>query len=79
MKLKLYSRPACHLCDEMLEALAPLQNELGFGVEKIDVDARPEDKERYGKLIPVLAGPDGREICRYRLDETALRDRLALK
>lgn len=79
MKLTLYSRPACHLCDEMLDALQPLQSEFGFSVEKVNVDARPEDKARYGAVIPVLTGPDGQEICRYRLDEAALRDRLALK
>ena len=39
MKLTLYSRPACHLCDEMLEALQPLQSEFGFTIEKVDVDA----------------------------------------
>lgn len=52
MKLTLYSRPACHLCDEMLEALKPLQSEFGFTVDKVNVDARPEDKARYGTVIP---------------------------
>lgn len=79
MRLTLYSRPDCHLCDEMLDALRPLQPELGFTIDKINVDARPEDKARYGTLIPVLTDPDGQEICRYRLDEASLRDRLALK
>jgi hypothetical protein len=49
---------------------------LGVEFEEIDVDAVPALEEKYGSLVPLLAGPDGREICHYHLDEAALRKAL---
>ena len=69
MSLKLYGRRHCHLCEEMAQAL----RSRGVAFDEIDVDGSPELKERYGRVVPVLAGADGRELCRTRLDEAALR------
>ena len=69
MALKLYGRRHCHLCEEMAQAL----RSRGIAFDEIDVDGSPELKERYGRVVPVLAGADGRELCRTRLDEAALR------
>ena len=79
MRLTLYGRTYCHLCEDMLRALERLQDELDFSVETVDVDADSALELRYGELVPVLVGPDGREICHYFLDLTALKDRLAVK
>ena len=79
MRLTLYGRTYCHLCEDMLRALERLQDELHFSVETVDVDADSALELRYGELVPVLVGPDGREICHYFLDLTALKDRLAVK
>jgi thiol-disulfide isomerase/thioredoxin len=79
VRLTLYGRTYCHLCEDMLRALERLQDELDFSVETVDVDADPALELRYGELVPVLVGPDGREICHYFLDLTALKDRLAVK
>lgn len=69
MRLRLYGRRDCHLCEEMAAALR------GRGVpfDEVDVDSSAELKERYGRLVPVLTDGDGKELCRYRLDEAALR------
>jgi len=79
VRLTLYGRTYCHLCEDMLRALEPLQDELHFTVETIDVDADPSLEARYGERVPVLVGPDAREICHYFLDLTALTDRLAVR
>lgn len=79
MRLTLYGRSYCHLCEDMERALVRLQHELRFTFEVIDVDLDPVLEERYGSLVPVLAGPDGREICHYFLDLEALADRVAVK
>ena len=79
MRLTLYGRTYCHLCEDMLRALESLQDELQFSVETVDVDADSALESRYGELVPVLVGPDGREICHYFLDLTALKDRLAVR
>jgi len=52
-----------------LAALALHQERFGFSVQEVDIDPDPVLEARYGTLIPVLAGPDGVEICHYFLDE----------
>ena len=79
MRLTLYGRAYCHLCEDMLRALEGLQDELRFTVETVDVDADPVLERRYGERVPVLVGPDEQEICHYFLDLTALTDRLAVR
>jgi glutaredoxin len=69
MRLRLYGRRECHLCHEMAEALRLR----GVPFDEIDVDRSPELKERYGRFVPVLTDADGRELCRFRLDDAALR------
>jgi glutaredoxin len=72
LRLKLYGRSYCHLCEDMARALRAL----GVDFEEIDVDADSALEQRYGDLVPVLAQADGREICHYHLDEAALRKAL---
>jgi hypothetical protein len=80
-RLTLLSRAYCHLCDEMLAAVAPLAAAHGATVDVIDVDA-PEHaalEAEWGDAVPVLlAGPPEawREICRYRFDRARLDDAL---
>lgn len=70
--LQLYSRSYCHLCEEMAQALQPLQRELDFAVEVIDVDSDPTLVARYGEWVPALiAGTE--ELCHYFLDEARVR------
>ena len=70
--LTVYERAGCHLCDDMLAALAEWQAELGFEVERVDVDDVPEIAARYGPKVPVLVH-DSTEVCHYFLDLDALR------
>jgi len=77
VRLRLYGRSYCHLCDEMVLALGCLRDELRFSVEVFDVDADPELESLYGELVPVLTDDIGIEICHYHLDESALRGALA--
>jgi len=73
--LKLYSRPECHLCDELVTALMPIIE--GFAqLEVVNIDEDPELKKRYGLRIPVLVG-GGRELSTFPLDVTAVRAFLA--
>ncbi len=53
--------------------LTELQSSEQFDIESINVDSNEKLRERYGSLIPVIEG-NGRELCRYYLDEMALRD-----
>ncbi|MEP6701440.1 MAG: glutaredoxin family protein [Betaproteobacteria bacterium] len=71
MKLTVYSRAYCHLCDDMVAALAALRAEHGFELEVIDVDADPVLEARYNELVPVLQC-DGVEVCHHFLDHARL-------
>lgn len=71
VRLTVYARRYCHLCDDMIAALRALEREEGFTFEVVDVDAESEWEARYGELVPVLAHGDTR-ICHYFLDRTAL-------
>lgn len=60
------------MCHDLVDALAPLQQELGFVIEVVDVDAFPELEEVWSEKVPVvLAGAT--ELCHYFLDEAAVR------
>ena len=72
MKLTVYSRLYCHLCEELLARLEGLRAELGFEYEVLDVDEDPALWARYHTLVPVLAA-GGRELCHHFLDEQVLR------
>jgi thiol-disulfide isomerase/thioredoxin len=73
--LTLYSRPGCHLCDEMKEIVYPIARELGGTVAEVDISTDPELEARYGTEIPVLL-VNGRKAFKYRLTERELRKRL---
>ena len=74
--LTLYSRPGCHLCDEMKEIAFPVARELGCAVAEVDISETPELESRFGTEIPVLFVND-RKAFKYRLTERELRKRLA--
>ncbi|HEX7381318.1 MAG TPA: glutaredoxin family protein [Nevskiaceae bacterium] len=67
-RLLLLSRPGCGLCHEMAEALDVAFGADAFELEWADVDSRPEWKQRWGLVIPVLLDADGRVICETRFD-----------
>ena len=74
-QLFLFHRYGCHLCEEMLERLQELEATWDFRLLVMDVDADPELQRCYNDKVPVLVGA-GREICRYVLDEGAVKNYL---
>lgn len=70
-----YSRPGCHLCEHLLEELAPLiRGRARLDIRNVDVD--PAWQRAFGTRIPVVE-IDGRTICEYTLDPAALERALA--
>ncbi len=72
LRLTLYGRSYCHLCDEMLAALDSLRGEFGFAVDVVDVDSDAALEQRFGTLVPVLMHA-GTELCHYHLDAGKIR------
>lgn len=71
--LTIYSRPGCHLCDEMKgvvkRAIGPLADRVVL--REIDISGDPDLEARYGIEIPVLL-IDGRKAAKYRVTAEAL-------
>lgn len=77
MRLTLYTRSNCHLCEEAHAALERLRARgLRFELTLEDVDAQPELTQRYGSEVPVLL-VEGRKFAKFRIDEARLLRRLA--
>ena len=71
--LTLYSRPGCHLCDEMkvvVQRVAQSASE-PVTIEVVDISTDPGLETRYGLEIPVLL-VNGRKAAKYRVTETEL-------
>ena len=76
--LTIYSRPGCHLCEEMKDVIARVTATLSTTValEEIDISTEPALEARYGVEIPVLL-VNGRKAAKYRIGESELRRMLS--
>jgi hypothetical protein len=69
--LTLYSRPGCHLCDEMKAVVRRVALSIPLQLDEVDVSIDPVLDERYGLEIPVLL-VDGKKTAKYRIAEEDL-------
>ena len=68
----LYSRPGCHLCDDMKAIVDRVARSVPLNVDIVDISTDPQLEARYGLEIPVLL-IDGRKAAKYRVSENELR------
>ncbi len=69
----IYSRPGCHLCDEMnvvVRRVAERQTP-PLAIEIVDISTDPNLEALYGLEIPVLM-VNGRKAAKYRVTEEEL-------
>ena len=75
MRLTIYSKPGCHLCDEMKSlvhrVIARYPDGQQASVDEIDISTDRALLDRYGLEIPVLF-IDGRKVAKYRVSEEDL-------
>ena len=76
--LTLYSKPGCHLCDEMKHVIDRVAARLPLVVDVVDISTDPELTARYGLEIPVLM-IDGKKVAKYRVSERELEEKLRRK
>jgi hypothetical protein len=76
--LTLYSRPGCHLCDEMKAIVKRVAQSVPLQLEEIDISTSRELEDRYGLEIPVLL-VEGKKAAKYRIGEDELRRVLAAR
>ena len=76
--LTLYSRPGCHLCDDMKATVDRVSRSMpgSITVDEVDISTDRELEARYGLEIPVLL-VNGRKAAKVRVTEDELRRVLA--
>jgi len=70
-----YHAADCHLCERALAQVRALRDELGFALEEVAIDDRPELETAYRELIPVVE-IEGERVFTYYVHEAAFRRRL---
>ena len=72
-KLTIYSRPGCHLCDELKAVVTRATRTAGVAVaiDEVDISTDPALEAQYGLEIPVLL-VDGRKAAKYRVTREQL-------
>ena len=78
MQLTLYTRPGCHLCDEMKAVIRRVRAQVACGLTEVDISPDPALVRRYGHDIPVLLA-DGAEVARIRTGVAELLEALAAR
>ena len=63
----IYSKPECHLCEEMAEEIAVVARTRPFELRYVNILDDKDALEKYQYEIPVLFVND-RKIAKYRLD-----------
>lgn len=69
--LTLYSRPGCHLCDEMKATVDRVARQVALTLQVVDISTDAELEARYGLEIPVLV-INGQKAAKYRVAEDEL-------
>lgn len=72
IQLSIYSRPGCHLCDQMKTVVQRVASTIPLTLEEIDVSHDADLERLYGVDIPVLM-MEGRKVAKHRISESDLR------
>jgi glutaredoxin len=71
-RVRLLSKPGCHLCEDARVVVAAVCADLGETFEEVDITADPALMRQYGEQIPVTF-VDGRQHDFWRVDPARLR------
>ena len=71
IRLTIYSRPGCHLCDEMKDVVRRVSASIPLALDEVDISGDSELERLYGVEIPVLMA-DGKKVAKYRIGESEL-------
>jgi glutaredoxin len=72
----IYSRPGCHLCDEVKQAIEDAQCANKYTLEEINIESDVALLRRYRYDIPVVT-INGEEAFRHKLTADEFRQKLA--
>jgi glutaredoxin len=72
LRLELYTRPGCHLGNDLRAICVRLAEEIVFELTEVNIEADPALRARFEREVPVLF-VDGRLVVRFRTSERELR------
>ena len=75
IRIDIYSRPQCHLCDEAKETIERVRQRWPLSVRIINIEEDPELERAYGTEIPVVF-INGVKAFKYRVKHEELERRL---
>src|SRR5262249_6239833 len=76
IRVEIYSKPGCHLCDEAKAVLERVRRSVPFDLTEINIEASPAHYEQFKEEIPVVF-INGRKAFKFHVDEKALRRHLS--
>jgi len=76
IRVTIYSRPGCHLCDDMKALVQRVARTIPIALEEVDISTDSALEAQYGLEIPVLL-VEGKKAAKYRIEEEELRKVLA--
>jgi glutaredoxin len=78
MRVTLFTKPGCHLCEAVEQAIAVVKRRRRFELEIRNILHDQEDFQKYQHEIPVVL-VDGAEVARHRLTPEELERALDRK
>jgi glutaredoxin len=78
MKVTLYTRAGCHLCDEVKQVIEAVRLRIRFDYEEFDIDTDPQLRLLYNEEVPVIL-IDGRKAFKFRVTAAELQNKLAAR
>ena len=75
LRIEIYSKPDCHLCDVAKEVIKKAENEFDLELVEINIEEDEASFHKYRYDIPVVM-INGRKAFKHRVDEDKLRKRL---
>ncbi len=75
MRIEIYSKSDCSLCDQAKAVLLEVRSRVPFELVEIDIERDPLLFERFRYDIPVVF-IDGKKAFKHRLDPRVLEARL---
>ena len=71
VRVDIYSRPGCHLCEEAKEVIERVRRRYNFDLQVINIEQDAELERAYGTEIPVVF-INSNKAFKYRVDEVEL-------
>jgi glutaredoxin len=75
MRVEIYSKPGCSLCEEARAVLERVRQRVPFELHEVDIRSDPALHARHRYDIPVVL-LEGEVAFRHRVDEGELEERL---